>query len=50
MGLVNGLPVGLTIAGPANSESTLLALGLLLEQNLGCRSEDGFKPTFIKAD
>jgi amidase len=50
MGLVNGLPVGLTIAGPANSESTLLALGLLFEQNLGCRSEDGFRPTFIKAD
>jgi amidase len=50
MGLVNGLPVGLTIAGPANSESKLLALGLLLEQNLGCRPEDGFKPKFVKAD
>lgn len=49
MGLVNGLPVGLTIAGPANSEGTMLALGLLLEQNLGCRPVDGFKPTFIKA-
>jgi amidase len=50
MGLVNGLPVGLTIAGPANSEATMLALGYLLEQNLGCRPEDGFKPTFKKAD
>lgn len=50
MGLVDGLPVGLTIAGNANSESDLLALGLLLEQNLGCRPEDGFKPSFIKAN
>jgi len=50
MGLVNGLPVGLTIAGPANSEGLMLALGHMLEQNLGCRPEDGFKPTFIKAD
>ncbi len=50
MGLVNGLPVGLTIAGPANSESTMLALGLLLEQNLGCKPDDGFKPGFYKAD
>ncbi len=50
MGLVDGLPVGLTISGPANSESKMLAFGLLLEQNLGCRPEDGFKPQFIKAD
>jgi amidase len=49
MGLVNGLPVGLTIAGPANSELKLLALGTLLEQHLGCRRSDGFKPTFAKA-
>ncbi|MEY3407022.1 MAG: hypothetical protein RL038_83 [Actinomycetota bacterium] len=47
MGLVDGLPVGLTIAGPANSELQLLALGLQLEKVLGTRRvEDGFKPEF----
>lgn len=50
MGLVDGLPVGLVIAGNANSESDLLALGYMLEQNLGCRPEDGFKPSFAKGD
>jgi len=42
MGLVNGLPVGITISGPANSEASMLALGAVLEANLGCRVEDGF--------
>ncbi|MEN9693046.1 MAG: hypothetical protein RLZZ330_690 [Actinomycetota bacterium] len=50
MGLVDGMPVGLVIAGNANSETDLLALGLMLEQNLGCRPEDGFKPAFIKGN
>lgn len=42
MGLVEGLPVGLTIAGPANSELQLLAVGKALESVLGCTSADGF--------
>lgn len=42
MGLVEGLPVGLTIAGSANSELQLLALGQALEEVLGCRAVDGF--------
>lgn len=50
MGLVDGLPVGLTIAGNANNEGDLLALGFMLEQHLGCRPEDGFKPNLTKGN
>lgn len=45
MGLVDGLPVGLSIAGPAHSELQLLALGKALESVLGCRPADGFLPS-----
>ncbi len=45
MGLVGGLPVGLSICGPAGSEATLLAVGQLVEDLLGLAA-DGFRPTW----
>jgi amidase len=47
MGLVDGLPVGLGISGPANSEPQMLALAAALEPLLGCTPADGFAPQFV---
>jgi len=50
MGLVDGLPVGVTLAGPADSEAELLSLGRGLEALLGCRPQDGFVPPLPKTE
>ena len=47
MGLVDGLPVGLGISGPANSEPMMLALAAAFEKTFGCTPADGFSPQFI---
>ncbi len=44
MGLVDGLPVGLSIVGPAGSEPTLLAVGRALESALGLAASDALRP------
>ena len=44
MGLVDGLPVGLSIVGPAGSEPTLLAVGWALESALGLVASDALRP------
>ena len=43
MGLVSGLPVGLSIIGPAWSEARVLAFGYAFEQKLGLQQA----PTFM---
>ena len=45
MGFVRGLPVGLSLAGPAWSESQLLALGAAVERLLAARRPPTFAPT-----
>jgi amidase len=44
MGLVSGLPVGLSFIGPAWSEARLLGLGYAFEQALGFKPRPGFVP------
>ncbi len=44
MGLVDGLPVGLSIVGPAGSEARLVALGHALEQALGLSGSGALLP------
>ena len=46
MGLVDGLPVGLTLIGRPNSEATLLAVGHVVEEILGLRADGALRPTF----
>ena len=48
IGLVEGLPVGVSICGPAGSEATLLAVGQALEDALGLASA-GFRPAWRPA-
>jgi amidase len=45
MGMVRGLPVGLSLAGPAWSEDKLLALGAAVEKLLSARRPPTFLPT-----
>lgn len=45
MGLVRGLPVGLSFIGAAFSEQTLLNAGLAYEQAAGIRQKPDFRPT-----
>jgi amidase len=45
MGLVDGLPVGLSICGPAGSEAALLAIGQAIEDALGLAA-NGFRPSW----
>jgi len=45
MGTIRGLPVGLSLAGPAWSEDKLLALGAAIEKILPPRTVPAFKPT-----
>lgn len=44
MGLVDGLPVGLSITGPAGSEERLLAVGLAVEHALGWSGTSESRP------
>ena len=44
MGVVDGLPVGFSIVGPAGSEATLLAVGQALESALGLVGTDELRP------
>jgi amidase len=44
MGQVSGLPVGLSIVGPAWSDARVLAFGYAFEQALGFHAEPGLKP------
>ncbi len=46
MGLVDGLPVGLAVTGPALSEPRLLALGLAIESLLGWSGSPSSRPTW----
>lgn len=46
MGVVDGLPVGLSITGPAGSESVLLAVGRALEHALGLVGTDALAPAW----
>lgn len=45
MGSIDGLPVGISIIGPAWSEAKLLTLGFALEQRLDARRPPTFAPT-----
>jgi amidase len=44
MGLVAGLPVGLSIVGPAWADARVLAYGYAFEQALGFKAEPGLRP------
>ena len=44
MGLVSGLPVGLSIVGPAWSDGRVLSFGYAFEQALGFRADPGMRP------
>ena len=44
MGLVYGLPVGISFVGPAWSDARMLAYGYAFEQKLGFKAEPGLKP------
>ncbi|MFN8170617.1 MAG: amidase family protein [Candidatus Nanopelagicales bacterium] len=50
MGLVGGLPVGLSICGPAGSEDALLAIGQAVEDALGLVAGGGFRPTWRRPE
>lgn len=45
MGQVSGLPVGLSIIGPAWSDARILAYGYAFEQTLGLHLRPGFAPS-----
>lgn len=47
MGLVAGLPVGLSIIGPAWSDARVLAYGFAFEQALRFTAEPGLKPVVL---
>lgn len=46
LGLVDGLPVGLAIAGPAGSEAMLVAVGLALESTVAWAGTSTARPTW----
>lgn len=46
MGLVAGLPVGLSLVGSERSEALLIAVARSLEQLLGLVHDEGWRPTF----
>jgi amidase len=48
MGLVAGLPVGLSLVGGMNSEAMLIALARSLEKKLGLVSDAQWHPRFLK--
>ena len=50
MGLVRGLPVGLSFVGPAWSEATLLKLAYAFEQAAPARVKPGFAETVALGD
>ena len=47
MGVVDGLPVGFSVVGPANSEPLLLAVGHALEQALGLAGTPALLPAWL---
>ena len=49
MGLVAGLPVGLSVVGPAGSEPALLAVGQALESALGLVVDSALRPTWRRS-
>ena len=49
MGLVSGLPVGLSIVGPAWSDGRVLAYGYAFEQALGFAAQPGLRPVAADA-
>lgn len=46
MGLIDGLPVALSILGPADSEGSLIAVGYAFEQALGLSASGGLRPAW----
>ena len=46
MGLVDGLPVGLSIVGPPHAESSLIAVGHAFERALGMAASGAFRPAW----
>ncbi len=48
MGLVAGLPVGLSLVGAKNSEAMLIALARSLEKKLGLVNDVQWHPTFLR--
>ena len=46
MGLIDGLPVALSIVGPADSEGSLIAVGHAFEQALGLSASGGLRPAW----
>ena len=48
MGLVAGLPVGLSIVGAKNSEAMLIALARSLEKKLGLVNDAQWHPQFLR--
>ncbi|MEI6199945.1 MAG: amidase family protein [Actinomycetota bacterium] len=49
MGLVAGLPVGLSLVGGMNSEAMLIALARSLEKTLGLVQDSQWRPRFMRA-
>jgi amidase len=49
MGLVDGLPVGLSLVGRPGSEPVLLATALAFESALGLLADGGLRPTYLPA-
>ncbi len=48
MGLVDGLPVGLVLIGPPNSEARLLAIGHAVEEAIGLGRAGALTPTWSR--
>jgi amidase len=49
MGLVAGLPIGLSLVGAKNSEAMLIALARSLEKELGLVQDAQWRPRFVRS-